>query len=101
MKSLGSMCLCFCILGLTLGLGQDAKSKWLPLPPISLEPNHPDLIGAMVGASAKRGVQESSARVVVSVYRKWGTARIDILIKDMSKMISEESLWPYTGPDPG
>jgi hypothetical protein len=44
---------------------------------------------------------ESRARVVVSGQRKWGTALIGIWIDRLNEVISEDDLWPYTGPPLG
>lgn len=101
MKAWRSACVCVFFLGLISGLGQAMQSKWMTLPTVPLGPNDPDLIGAAVGATAKRGGLESSALVFISVAKKWGTADIGVLIKDLSKLISEKDLWPYTGPDLG
>jgi hypothetical protein len=101
MKAWGTIFLCLWISGLMPGIGQDAQNKWSSLPTVPLRPDEPELIGAAIGAIAKRGQRESTASVVISVAKRWGTAHIGVLVKDQSKLISEKELWPYMGPDPG
>ena len=87
-----------CLLSPVAGSAQDV---WHPVPTVALGPNDPDLVGATVDAVVIRGEKESKARVVISGQRKLGTSLIGIWIDRLNEVISEDDLWPYTGPPLG
>jgi hypothetical protein len=87
-----------CILSAVAGSAQDV---WHSVPTPALGPNDPDLAGASVDAVAIRRKKKSKARVVISGPRKLGTAVIGIWIDRLNEVISEDDLWPYTGPPLG
>jgi hypothetical protein len=78
-----------------------AQTLWHPIPTQSSRTNRTDIVGATVEAVATRGGLVAKARVVVSGQKRLGTALVGIWVEKLNTIVSDNDLWPYTGPPLG
>jgi hypothetical protein len=90
-----------CVWALSVVTAVPAQNLWHPLPTESSRTTDTDIVGATVDAVATRGGLVSKARVVVSGQKRLGTALVGIWVEKLNTIISDDDLWPYTGPPLG
>jgi hypothetical protein len=90
-----------CVWVLSVFTAVPAQNLWHPLPTESSRTTDTDIVGATVDAVATRGGLVSKARVVVSGQKGLGTALVGIWVEKLNAIVSDDDLWPYTGPPLG
>jgi hypothetical protein len=96
-----SRVVCVFALAVIVGASVRAQNVWHSVPTSSHPANGTEIVGAAVDAVATRGKLVSKARVIVSGQRRLGTALIGIWVEKLNAIISDDDLWPYTGPPLG
>jgi hypothetical protein len=90
-----------CVCALSAFTSVPAQTLWHPIPTESSRTNDTDIVGAAVDAVATRGGLVAKARVVVSGQKRLGTALVGIWVEKLNTIVSDDDLWPYTGPPLG